>query len=323
MNKRKRGGRRERGTTTALRMPNSERRVPVENPDRNKKQKEEKQDTTRKQEELGAEVFFEKHGSKIYIKPQGFFRIREKWDAARKEYAKGGREVEHLLKQFPKWVRNIHNLPETLKPLIQNEESDHEDFLYFLQKQGFINPENIEQFLEKESEEAKQEACIEKELQEMERKRAEEEEKKERAEMLKRKILEELTETYFVQPKEVYITEHPPYASPNIVRIDRDKWGKEMPEWGRIQDIATTTRSIYTEAVIVGDAVHIMDINQYGTGLDAIDAFAADHEGGKFVTLHFYEKGETVRETRTATRFKETHSSLIIHDPEAHISGKE
>ena len=267
------------------------------------------------------ERFQEGGDESIRLTRDGFLKLRSKWDSAREKCMKGDTEIGNILNQFPLWVKNVPHLLETLRPLIQNENADHGDFLYVMEKEGFVGFDIAKRLFQEEGGDAEQEDFVAAEIQRVERESVAEEEREERVEMLKGKILERLKEVYAVSPKEVFVTEHPPHASPHIMQVDKDKWGEEIPRWGRIHDTAATTRSIYTEAVIVGDDVHILDINEYGEGPVAVEVFIASHKEGKPISLHFYERGKIVREGRTATRFEGEISSLIIYDPESYLSG--
>ena len=259
----------------------------------------------------GLEKFFQEHGDgTIFLTQDGFLKAREKWASARDKYRTGKTEAGDLLNQFPRWMKNVPDLLDTLRPLSQNEHFDHDDFFSALQKEGLISRElaAIEQSMREERAR-------------LERKKIEEQAREERAEMLKEKILERVKETYYVRPREIYITEDPPHKNPDIMQANRDMWGEEVPGWGRVHDTAITTRFIYTEAVIIGSDVYIMDIRQYGTGPDAMEKFVADHEEGKNVSLHLCERGKAMRKNDSHTAFEEDIATLIIYDPESHISG--
>ena len=270
--------------------------------------------------EGSGKFFLEDDDKAARLTLDGFLTVKGRWYSAREKYKERKAEARDLLNQFPRWMKNVPNLLDTLEPLIQNEHFDDNDiqnehfdnnvFFLILQKEELISPE-LAEIVE----------SARKERERLKREEIKEQMRRERAEMLKEKILERLKETYYVRPKEIHITEEPPRKYSDIIQSDRDKWGEEIPRWGSVHDTATTTKSIYTEAVIVGDDVYIMDIRRYGTGPTATEKFITEHEGGKSISLHFYERGRAMREDSNATNFEEDIASLIICDPEAHISG--
>ena len=271
--------------------------------------------------EGSGKFFLEDDNSPARLTLDGFLTVKGRWCSAREKYKESKAEARDLLNQFPRWMKNVPNLLDTLEPLMQNEHFDDDDiqnehfdnnvFFLILQKEELISPE-LAAIVESER----------KERERLKREEIKEQMRKERAEMLKQKILERVKETYYVRPKEIHITEEPPRKLSDIIQSDRDKWGEEIPRWGSVHDTATTTKSIYTEAVIVGDDVYIMDVKQYGIGPDATEKFIAEHEDGKSISLHFYERGRAMRESPDATNFEEEVASLIICDPESHISGR-
>ena len=167
---------------------------------------------------------------------------------------------------------------------------------------------------------------VNKEIERMERERIKEKEKREKIEMLKEKILENFSEIYFVpedaQEKRVHIIHEPSSFSPNIVTTDKDAWGEEIPAWrSSPREVAVYTRYIYTKAIIVGDGdVRILDINRYGKGPDATKKFIADNPGGELISLDFYSEEKYSKQGFNSYTKKEY--SLIIHDPELHLSGE-
>ena len=250
----------------------------------------------------------------------GFLKARERWHAAREKHRERKAEARDLLNQFPRWMKNVPNLLDTLEPLIQNEHLNDDDiqnehfdnniFFLILQKEELISPELAE--IVKSAREERERLA---------REEIEAQIRKERAEMLKEKILERVKETYYVRPGEIHITEEPPHENPDIMQANKDMWGEEIPGWGRVHDTAITTRFVYTKAAIIGNEVYIMDIRKYGTGPSAMEEFITDHEDGKSVSLHLCERGRAMRKNDSHTAFEEDIATLIIYDPESHISG--
>ena len=250
----------------------------------------------------------------------GFLKARERWYTAREKHREKKAGTRDLLNQFPRWMKNVPNLLDTLEPLIQNEHLNDDDvqnehfdnnvFFLILQKEELISPE-LAEIAESAREERERLA----------REEIEKQVRRERAEMLKEKILERVRETYYVRPREIHITEEPPHENPDIMQANKDMWGEEIPGWGRVHDTAITTRFIYTKAIIIGNDVYIMDIRKYGTGPSAMEEFIAEHENGKSVSLHLCERGRAMRKNDGHTSFEEDVATLIIYDPEAHISG--
>lgn len=290
------------------------------NAERGRKFSPKKNEFRHRNREGSGKFFLEDDDKATRLTLDGFLTVKGKWHAAREKYRESKAEARDLLNQFPRWMKNVPNLLDTLEPLMQNEHFDDDDiqnehfdnntFFLILQKEELISPELA--------------AIVESERKERERLAREEiaaQIRKERAEMLKEKILERVKETYYVRPGEIHITESPPHENPDIMQANKDMWGEEIPGWGRVHDTAITTRFIYTKAAIIGNEVYIMDIRKYGTGPSAMEEFIADHEEGKSVSLHLCERGKAMRKNDRHTAFEEDIATLIIYDPESHISG--
>lgn len=258
----------------------------------------------------------------VLLKRDGFLDLRKKWAVAREKYLGKGVEMQVILDQFPRWAKNVPGLLEALQPIIQNEQADDGDFIYFMERSGFISSD-LAKRLDVEDEEVGRESFVREELKRIERERVVAKERRERAELLQGKILEKLKEVYGVEPQDVYITDRASSMSPYDMRIDKDKWGEEIPSWGRMElgSTGTSTRLLQTEMAVVGDDLYVMDLNEYGTGHAALKRFVADHEGGVFLSLGYYEKAKVVQERHNVTSAAEEKSSLVIYDPESYING--
>ena len=113
-------------------------------------------------------------------------------------------------------------------------------------------------------------------------------EKKEGSEELKEKILGKIEEMYKIQPEEILTNDRESWSSPDTFTENFNHWGEKVGSYS--EDRPITVRQIFSEAMVVGSDVFIMDVNKYGTGKEALDKFIHDHPGGKLISWRFYEK---------------------------------